>query len=318
MMARKTNWSFAAAVLEAKRAIESNRSLPSQVERLQTAIASESSTPQQIASVLGTSVAVSYWCQALIEASKDARGAWPLVHLVWRMNAFYSIVYFKRYAQLRHDQRVDYRSGKIRLNALDRQSIAGHLMNGAFSFVLGEDHAGSQHFDEIVRLLDTNDSLVEPSVFQEGGTHTFLLWLYFKWKGLQSPTYLSRQHTAFEAIISSWNDEDRFQIGVLDLVKLHAQKSANWTKEDSEFVFGLQTGPYRELPVEIIFLLRVRRDLGLHVPDIDHPIMKSPISVPPFGASSPFEKNLWDAYERCRQLIPGLVIPWEDRINPTH
>jgi hypothetical protein len=118
----------------------------------------------------------------------------------------------------------------------------------------------------------------------------------------------------YKTVLDEWNNPAAVEEAVLKMCEIHAKKVVNYLVADNDFIFGLQHLTYCEFPVEILFLQRVRRDAGLSVPNPEHPLLRSPLMGAPFPCPrSGYDEFIAEAYARCKEMMPGLGLPWEEK-----
>lgn len=149
------------------------------------------------------------------------------------------------------------------------------------------------HFREAETLADgmivgLNDRLFYGIEFTT--VAPFILDLYASWKGvsLSLDKFKAKRAAAYDNLLSVWRTED---LGVLMPALLaacdyHVERSRSLT-DDEYFEFDWHLD--RIHPAEILALLRLRQSLGLTVPEIDHPVMATPIAM--LGETIPFGED---------------------------
>jgi hypothetical protein len=80
----------------------------------------------------------------------------------------------------------------------------------------------------------------------------------------------------YRAIFDSWHEPVDFASALLDACDYHLDH-ATYSDADKEFL----TAPYDLFPVDIVAIARVREKQGLPMPELDHPLMKTPLAKPP-------------------------------------
>lgn len=71
--------------------------------------------------------------------------------------------------------------------------------------------------------------------------------------------------------------------------------------------------PFNILPVEIMAVYRVRRELGLETPIVDHPLIQSPLFSPPPLTDPPADPLLERVIAHIQKDFPGISLahPWK-------
>lgn len=107
----------------------------------------------------------------------------------------------------------------------------------------------------------------------------FVICLYRLWHG-ESPEEGFSPETnidAYRQIIGSWSTGgDAFKNGLLSACDYHTQR-IDYNKTDHEFYDEV----YAAFPLEILAIQQIRKDLGMEIPQIEHPLMKTPLAFPP-------------------------------------
>jgi len=86
----------------------------------------------------------------------------------------------------------------------------------------------------------------------------------------------------------------------------HCQQCFDSPGEQADFVWF----PYNVFPVEILAIQRVRKDLGLSVPLIVHPLLDSPLVQVPSTPPLVQDALLGRIKERARTDFPEIGDPW--------
>jgi hypothetical protein len=106
----------------------------------------------------------------------------------------------------------------------------------------------------------------------------FVLSLFCQWKSLLLPPVfiLSMQKDFYQKILERWrssnlSDLENYLVKACDFHITRSRENTN--KETFEF----SNPVYSIYPVEILTVLRLREELNLQLPEIDHPLMKTPL-----------------------------------------
>jgi len=312
------SWSFEKAARAARKALSEADSFEANSEYFRERVSQPGLTPQVLAGCLTSSVLITRWLEAVVLAEElSGEAAWKAVHLVWRYHAIDWRIYLDRATHLAEEFPEKLKRGRLGIGLIDAQSLAAILMTMAFAAAIGEDGPASWFGDRCVRLVADREGIVKPNGLDHGYTHKYLLRLYALWRGIDlDPDRLALADAGpFEDVFQSWSSPAELEGAVLRLCRMHAGKAADLDKPDDDLVFGLQTGLLCEYPAEIIFLQRIRRELGLSVPNPDHPILRTPFMQMPFPC--PKSGRDWcvdEVYGRCKALMPELRIEWEDEL----
>lgn len=308
----KSKWTFAKEVKSARIALRKNDKL-SQHQLLLASNLNEDS-PQFSCSLLATTIGITRRCEALhLLDSGEKDLAWRRIHIVWRYKAFSKIVYADRLFQLAEEVPSNRR---LPIGDIENQGLTDHLMTMALSAIFHEEEAADRIGQYCLRFATEPLRFVRDETLTLGPVAPFLLKLYCLWRGIdfELSEYGLQLLEPFHTILEAWNDPELIQEAVCKLTDIHAWKSVNVLSADNDLIFGLQSGIHKELPTEILFIQKIRNDLGLSVPKIDHPLLQSPIAqIPNPMPTSGYDPFLAEVYELCRKEMPNLQIPWEEK-----
>jgi hypothetical protein len=192
------------------------------------------------------------------------------------------------------------------------------LMNLALSVVVGEFDAAEWLFEKCMENFNNPHACMEPNAYTLGPVAPFLLKLYGLWRGI--PVDLAGKGISllkpFEDIFDTWNDPERLEEAVVRLCELHAWKAVNYDLADNDMIFGLQSGLHKDFPTEILFIQRIRRELGLSAPNPDHPLLRSPLMRMPFPCpKSGYDPWLAESIAKVSHDMPNLRIEWEEEFQ---
>lgn len=82
----------------------------------------------------------------------------------------------------------------------------------------------------------------------------------------------------YQGLFDAWNDPEAFAAAVHAVCDLHVAETTDKKNPYAAFVFP----PYDIFPTEILALFRVRRELGLSVPVVEHPWLETALcEIPP-------------------------------------
>ncbi len=324
---RETTWSFAKEVKECRLALVENRRLSTEIVNYRSR--SSGQTPQAHTPVLAGGIGVERRCElfCLLSSVKDgdviADDVWRRLHVIWRYEAFEFYVYIERLEQLARENPENARAGKLRIGDFDAFLATQFLMKLALSVVIGENNAADWLGGKCVEYFVNPPPYVTPNAYTLGPVAPFLLKLYGLWRDI--PVDLAGRGVSllkpFQDILDTWNDPDRLEEAVRRLCELHAWKAVNYDLADNDMIFGLQSGLHKDFPSEILFIQRIRRDLGLSVPDPEHPLLRSPLMRMPFPCpKSGYDPWLAESLAKVGKEMPDLRIEWEDeyqKLGPT-
>lgn len=82
----------------------------------------------------------------------------------------------------------------------------------------------------------------------------------------------------YEDLLNAWESEQRFAKTLLAACDYHIEQAFDDSQKDTQdFFYAL----YDLFPLEILAIRRIRRDQGLPMPQLDHPLMQTKLADPP-------------------------------------
>ncbi len=323
---RITTWTFESAVKSARIALRENRSLSKEIAFYQSLPLDES--PQVHCSQLGNTIGVERNFELLCLLAHYAStepipdDVWRRLHIVWRYEAFNAFVYIERLEQLvRENPGKSVR--RMRIAEPSALTMSEFLMTLALSVVIGEERAAEWLWNKCLYYFEMPLPYVKADTFTLGPIAPFLLKLYGLYRGFHVDLEAKgvKILKPFQDIFDAWDKPQLLEDAVRKLCELHAWKVVNYDLADNDLIFGVQVGVHQEFPSEILLIQRIRQDLGLSVPNPDHPILRSPLMKMPFPCpKSGYDPWLAASLEKVRRYMPELRIEWEEefqRLGPS-
>ena len=134
---------------------------------------------------------------------------------------------------------------------------------------------------------------------------SFAAKLYATWRGEELALH---SHPAFDlktyqCVFDSWEDKTALGDALRTICDYHCQDIGD---DDGPFT----SFPFSIIPAEIAALRRVRHDLGLATPDLDHPLIDSPFAQIPARIESITDDRLERVLAKCRAENPDFEPPW--------
>lgn len=137
---------------------------------------------------------------------------------------------------------------------------------------------------------------------------SFCFRLYAAWQHEESLAKPSgnAEWQPFEDLFQDWNQPEKVAQALVRIADYHASH----TREG--ILGGFDGKPFPIFPVEILAVLRVRRELGLETPPVDHPLVSGnplfdvPEVLPQPAAIPTLEAGL----AALKNAYPKLMIPW--------
>ena len=138
--------------------------------------------------------------------------------------------------------------------------------------------------------------------------YPFALHLYAKWKHLPPECCPGDEYPlgGYRDLLDAWDSEDEFAARLADACDYHVAQAFDDSEDDTQDFFA----PLYDLfPVEILAIRRIRREQGLPMPAIDHPLLRTPLASPPVPTPTPDDELLRNVSAKvCEEY--GLGDPW--------
>jgi hypothetical protein len=251
---------------------------------------------------------------AVSTAETDRNQALERIHLYVRVQLFGWFVYIKRLDDL-VEQLVEKKVKRIAIGSLEWFDVQKIATLAASAFVVGIDDAAEMIADHVIRYKngDTPATKIkdnEPDVFE-----WFMIELICKWKGVTSsikPPFV-KATDVFHRIIDNWDSDISQEL--TELCDLHAKKLLSIKKSDNDLIIGLNYGLLFYIPVEILFIHKIRRLQGKASRLPSHYLLDSPLISTENYPSSGYDEVLQAAMDHCDLKSHNIQIPWEDRFQ---
>ena len=135
----------------------------------------------------------------------------------------------------------------------------------------------------------------------------FSVALYQLWKqlplgrGLPNPECLR----PYRPVLEAWTQSpERFGEAVKGACDYHLRRIEDPTDEDfPEFYYPL----YDVFPAEILAIRRVRKRVGLETPDVNHPLLRTPLADPPANLAMTSGPTLGSVIQVAQKLWPNFT-----------
>jgi hypothetical protein len=151
----------------------------------------------------------------------------------------------------------------------------------AHAIVFEEDSLAEWVAELLIRSLEGTT----PKLWKYATFGTFLLKLWAMHRGLPDIDVARPDMAAlgvYQRVLDTWSNPVELRSALGAACDYHLEQS--WTARGfPPFVYG----PYQMFPVDILAIARVRRDLGLEMPKVDHPLLATPLATPPPGEQRP-------------------------------
>lgn len=138
----------------------------------------------------------------------------------------------------------------------------------------------------------------------------FMASLFAKYKGIsldlehrQVRGYPVCSLRHYADVFSAWDDVQRLSDVLVHACDYHIKRSAEPDDEDTpEF----NNYPYPIFPVEILAVQKIRQQMQLPVPEVNHPLMQTPLARPPEIPPVVQDPLLDAVIARARRDFPGI------------
>lgn len=247
-----------------------------------------------------------YYRGAVAVLEGDVSG-WVNLHAGWRYEALRVRVHVGRFDDSLRKLGGVYDDDKIGVGTYAHGEINGAMLNLATAIAFGEDKFADWCGPRMVRNLVEQDPLVlERSWLFACPFEPFMAKLYALWRGIDLDLRKCAigDMTPYDRALDAWADEVAFAAAFLEICEFHG---SHVRKEDDPFHWP----PYTVFPGEILALVRVRRELGLSVPLVEHPLLSTPLAVVPDPVPRrEHDELLEEVVSACVRAYPWFEIPW--------
>jgi hypothetical protein len=138
----------------------------------------------------------------------------------------------------------------------------------------------------------------EKTPFEPFMARLYQIWVGQVKPGAPSPTNLG----VYQRVLDAWDAGDAQLHDALAVIcNYHVQRTED--RDDSDFA-EFTRPPYLIFPAEILAIIRVRKDLGLSTPTIDHPLMQTPLANPPVEMPAVNDELLDRVIAKVRTILP--------------
>jgi hypothetical protein len=136
----------------------------------------------------------------------------------------------------------------------------------------------------------------------------FLMKLFALWKGteLKFDAVKVCPLGVYQEILDAWHDEGALAKAMTAVCDYHCVRAFDDPDGFPEFAWE----PYNVFPVDILAIQRVRRDLGLKTPTIEHPLLDTPLTKTPVTPPPVDDQVLATVRQRALDELPGIGDPW--------
>jgi hypothetical protein len=202
-------------------------------------------------------------------------------------------------------------SARILLAKLDMrkaEKLAAHSIVFPLVHALGnrEDSFALWLGSRLVEALERRDKRIY-------GWHSAPFWvmapaLFDLWQGTGAGGVLSKfsLRPPYAALIENWTRPERFLDALIVACRYHVEQAFDDNADEPRDFFQPL---YNIFPIEMLAIKRIRQEQGLPMPEIDHPLMQTPLANPP-EVMPKVEDPLLDAViAKARKELP-IGDPW--------
>lgn len=176
------------------------------------------------------------------------------------------------------------------------------------AIALGDDTFAHGYGRKLIRNFETTKG-GDKVYFYITPTFPFAFKLYCQWVGYEA---IFRDDIAdplgpYQALFDTWNSPAEFTVALQAAIDFHCVDSREQGK-----VQVWAFNPYNIFPVEILAILRIRREQGLETTLPDHPLVQSLLMTPPAVLPEVHDELLDRVIEFARIDFPKLSLsdPW--------
>ncbi len=285
-MAAKAKFSIRAIMGDCELAVRRSRvDVMEREEKLTTRVDRPESTCHLIANAVDDLVIPRATVGALMLSRGDVKG-WDGIHRAWMYRAYYLLVGAQRTTDL--------------MGAVE---ISGAAYALGYALGTGRDTFARWWGQRVYEHVVDGTSLFRPISWQVGTfTERFLLHIFCLWQGLprEFGSHVVQDVGPYAAVFDQWNHPTALGNVISDLSDFHCRHV------DDDNIFAFAMIPEQFIPYEIWALQRVRRDLGLETPRVDHPLLTTVFSTPPTEIPPVVDYEFERALDRCERKIPAL------------
>ncbi len=130
----------------------------------------------------------------------------------------------------------------------------------------------------------------------------FVMKAFARWKNLSLPPEFSFElpEAYEELVLELTSGPDQIRAALVNVCDYHLSRSKDDTDDET---YEFSNLVYAVYPVEILFVFRIREILGLVNPEVDHPLLSSPLGKLP-GSSCSMDPSLHPIRDRIKRDFP--------------
>ena len=135
----------------------------------------------------------------------------------------------------------------------------------------------------------------------------FMVKLFALWKGREGELRGKNfgDLGPFQTVFTAWKRTEALSRALEEVCDFHCDHARY--RADGNMIFLWE--PYRVLPVEILAVRRIRADLGLPTPEVQHPLMQTPLAEVPETIPPVKDALLEKIIAKARSVFPGIDSP---------
>lgn len=156
-------------------------------------------------------------------------------------------------------------------------------------------------------IADLTEKTGKYSNWEGARFEPFALKLFGLWRGVSVDFHATpvKSIGVYQEVLDDWDNDKRLKELFPKILDHHWELTELTGKEPASF----DRAPYSVMPVEIFAIRRIRNEMGLEMPEFDHPLMQTPLATPPARLPE-FRDDLLDqVIARARKELP-IGDPW--------
>jgi hypothetical protein len=170
--------------------------------------------------------------------------------------------------------------------------------------ILAKDDPIADWFGKrIVDSFQSMDGMVDG--WEDGRLNALCVKLHALWREIDLDREL-KLIDVYQRVFDAWNDGTAFAEALHDACDFHVENSVD---DDPDGAWDFFRPLYSLFPVEILAIRRIRREQRLPMPEIDHPLMQTPLAHPPDPMPKVEDELLNAVIAKARTELP-IGDPW--------
>lgn len=246
--------------------------------------------------------------QACVSIVKGDEQSWQDLHTSWQYVSWDTFVYIQRYDYLAETYPDLLRRGRLPIGQMGWTGLNQAVLTMAEAIAMREDRYAKWCGERLLKNLrsEKDDTLLIKHGWTGSPVEPFLAKLYALWtkQSLELVDLPIAKMGVYGWLLDSWTNEAEFEESLHRICDYHCKHMYG---DDDAF----DSAPFNVFPVEIVAMKRVREELGLGFPKIEHPLLDTPLfNVPNLIPKKEPDELLQRFIDRCRAEMPSLEVLW--------